>query len=88
VDQSNCQLLWPDESRQLLERATLLKRLAVGAADPDFATKLQALVTSMKVRPREWRHKWKRQLRSQTSAGRLSDPSAIGVAHHFLQEDH
>ena len=31
-------------SKQLYERAFFFKRLAIGAADPKFATKLQALV--------------------------------------------
>lgn len=32
------------KSRQLQERAVFFRRLAIGAADPKFATKLQALV--------------------------------------------
>ena len=32
------------ESKQLYERATFFKRLALGAADEKFAAKLQALV--------------------------------------------
>ncbi len=40
----NCELTKPYGSKQLHERATFFKRLAVGAADPTFAAKLQALV--------------------------------------------
>lgn len=32
------------KSKQLYERAVFFRRLAIGAADPKFATKLQALV--------------------------------------------
>jgi hypothetical protein len=32
------------KSKQLHERAVFFRRLAIGAADPKFATKLQALV--------------------------------------------
>lgn len=32
------------KSRQLQQRAVFFRRLAIGAADPKFATKLQALV--------------------------------------------
>lgn len=32
------------KSKQLQERAVFFRRLAIGAADPKFATKLQALV--------------------------------------------
>lgn len=43
VDGTNRKLTKPSRSRQLLERATFCKRLAVGAADPGFAGTLQAL---------------------------------------------
>jgi hypothetical protein len=43
VDGTNRKLMKPSRSRQLLERATFCKRLAVGAADPSFAATLQTL---------------------------------------------
>ena len=44
MDQKNDKSLKQYRSRQLYERAVFFKRLAIGAADPKFATKLQALV--------------------------------------------
>ena len=44
MGRSNCKLIKPSGSRQLHDRAIFFKRLAVGAADPKFAAKLQALV--------------------------------------------
>ena len=43
MDGTNRKLLKASRSKQLLERATYCKRLAVGAADPSFAAKLQTL---------------------------------------------
>jgi hypothetical protein len=44
VGRPNCELIKPYGSKQLRERAMFFKRLAVGAADPKFAAKLQTLV--------------------------------------------
>jgi hypothetical protein len=44
VDQTNDKTLQQDRSKQLYERAFFFKRLAIGAADPTFAAKLQTLV--------------------------------------------
>jgi hypothetical protein len=44
VDQTNSKLIEQHRSKQLYERAFFFKRLAIGAADPKFATKLQVLV--------------------------------------------
>jgi len=45
VGRPNCELMkTPYGSKQLHERAAFFKRLAVGAADPTFAAKLEALV--------------------------------------------
>jgi hypothetical protein len=44
VDQNDDKSLKQYRSKQLYERAFFFKRLAIGAADPKFATKLQALV--------------------------------------------
>ena len=41
---ANRKLIKHTGSKQLHERAAFFKRLAVGAADPEFAAKLQALV--------------------------------------------
>ena len=44
VGRANCELNKPYGSKHLRERAMFFKRLAVGAADPKFAAKLQTLV--------------------------------------------
>lgn len=44
MDQATNQSIEPDRRKQLHERAFFFKRLAIGAADPKFARKLQALV--------------------------------------------
>jgi len=44
VDQKDDKSLKQYRSKQLYERAFFFKRLAIGAADPKFATKLQTLV--------------------------------------------
>ena len=44
VEGANSRLIKHAEIRQLRERATFFKRLAVGAADPKFSAKLQNLV--------------------------------------------
>ena len=44
MGRTNCKLIKPSGSKQLHERANFFKRLAVGAADPNFAAKLQTLV--------------------------------------------
>lgn len=44
VDQTNNKSIKQHRSKQLYERAFFFKRLAIGAADPKFATKLQVLV--------------------------------------------
>jgi hypothetical protein len=44
VDRTNDKSLRQLRSKQLNERAIFFKRLAVGAADPKFASKLQGLV--------------------------------------------
>ena len=44
VEGANCKSIKHAEIKQLRERATFFKRLAVGAADPRFSAKLQALV--------------------------------------------
>ena len=44
MDQEDDKSLKQFRSKQLYERAFFFKRLAIGAADPKFATKLQALV--------------------------------------------
>jgi hypothetical protein len=44
VGRTNRKLIKPSRSKQLHERATFCKRLALGAADPKFAAMLQALV--------------------------------------------
>jgi hypothetical protein len=44
VDQKNDDSLKQYRSKQLYERAFFFKRLAIGAADPKFTTKLQVLV--------------------------------------------
>jgi hypothetical protein len=38
VEEANCKLIKHAEVQQLRQRATFFKRLAVGAADPKFAT--------------------------------------------------
>jgi hypothetical protein len=43
VGRTNRKLIKPSRSRQLQERANSCKRLAIGAVDPKFAAKLQAL---------------------------------------------
>jgi hypothetical protein len=43
VSQTKGKLIKQSRSKQLYERAFLFKRLAVGAADPKFAAKLQTL---------------------------------------------
>lgn len=44
VDQTNDKSLTELRGKQLYERAFFFKRLAIGAADPKFAAKLQTLV--------------------------------------------
>ena len=44
MSEANCRLIKHAGSKQSYERATFFKRLAVGADDPKFAAKLQALV--------------------------------------------
>lgn len=44
MDQKEDKSLKECRSKQLYERALFFKRLAIGADDPKFATKLQALV--------------------------------------------
>ncbi|KRR08115.1 hypothetical protein CQ12_14830 [Bradyrhizobium jicamae] len=44
VDRTNDKSLQQHRSKQLYERASFFKRLAIGAADPKFSAKLQALV--------------------------------------------
>ena len=44
MDQKDDKSLKQFRSKQLYDRAFFFKRLAIGAADPKFATKLQALV--------------------------------------------
>lgn len=44
VEQTNKKPLGQLQSKQLYERALFFKRLAIGAADPKFASKLQGLV--------------------------------------------
>ena len=44
VAQTKRKLIKQSRSRQLYERAFFFKRLAIGAADPTFSAKLQALV--------------------------------------------
>ena len=44
MGRANCKLIRHIGSKQLYERATFFKRLAVGAADAKFAAKLQALI--------------------------------------------
>ena len=44
MDKADNRSIEPDRSRQLYERAFFFKRLAIGAADPKFARKLQVLV--------------------------------------------
>ena len=44
MGQTKRKLIKQSRSRQLYERAFFFKRLAIGAADPIFAAKLQALV--------------------------------------------
>jgi hypothetical protein len=44
VAQTNRKLTKQSRSQQLYERAFFFKRLAIGAADPTFSAKLQALV--------------------------------------------
>jgi hypothetical protein len=44
VEGANCKSIKHAEIKQLRERATFFKRLAVGAADARFSAKLQALV--------------------------------------------
>jgi hypothetical protein len=44
VSQTNNKSTKQRQSKQLYERAFFFKRLAIGAADPKFATKLQVLV--------------------------------------------
>ena len=44
MDQKDDKSLKQYRSKQLYERAFFFKRLAIGATDPKFATKLQALV--------------------------------------------
>ncbi|MCK1515462.1 hypothetical protein IVB22_23490 [Bradyrhizobium sp. 190] len=44
VDRTNNKSIKQHRSKQLYERAFFFKRLAIGAADPKFAVKLQALV--------------------------------------------
>jgi hypothetical protein len=44
VGRANCELNKPYGSKHLRARAMFFKQLAVGAADPKFAAKLQALV--------------------------------------------
>lgn len=44
VEQTNKKPLKQLQSKQLYERAFFFKRLAIGAADPEFASKLQGLV--------------------------------------------
>jgi hypothetical protein len=44
VDRTKRKLIKQSRSRQLYERAFFFKRLAIGAADPTFSAKLQALV--------------------------------------------
>ncbi len=48
-------------SKQLYERAFFFKRLAIGAADPNFATKLQVLVD---------------EYESEAARARLEEPAA------------
>jgi hypothetical protein len=43
VGRTNRKLIKPSRYKQLHERATFCKRLALGAADPKFAATLQAL---------------------------------------------
>ena len=44
MDRTNDKSLQQHRSKQLYERASFFKRLAIGAADPKFSAKLQALV--------------------------------------------
>lgn len=44
VSQTNDNSLKQQRSKQLYERAFFFKRLAIGAADPNFAAKLKPLV--------------------------------------------
>ncbi len=44
MNRTKRKLIKPSRSRQLYERAFFFKRLAIGAADPTFSAKLQALV--------------------------------------------
>ena len=44
MGRTNCRLNKPSGSKQLHERAKFFKRLAIGAADPIFSAKLQALI--------------------------------------------
>lgn len=44
MDQTSNKSITQHRSKQLYERAFFFKRLAIGAADPKFATKLQVLV--------------------------------------------
>jgi hypothetical protein len=44
VDQTGNKSITQHRSKQLYERAFFFKRLAIGAADPKFAMKLQVLV--------------------------------------------
>ena len=44
MDRTKRKLIKQCRSRQLYERAFFFKRLAIGAADPTFSAKLQALV--------------------------------------------
>ena len=69
-------------SKQLYERAFFFKRLAVGAADPTFAAKLQILADEYEGEAARAARSWKRRL-SGSSAKRPQTHRSVALVEGF-----
>jgi hypothetical protein len=73
VDQTN-KLIEQHRSKQLYERAVFFQRLAIGAADTKFATKLQVLVDEYESRAARAKLEMEQHAAPRESAGAHAAP--------------
>jgi hypothetical protein len=69
VDETNDESIRQRRSKQLCERAFFFKRLAIGAADPKFAMKLQVLVDEYESKAARAKLEMEQHVAPRESAG-------------------
>jgi hypothetical protein len=74
VDETNDESIRQHRSKQLRERACFFNRLAIGAADPKFAMKLQVLVDEYESKAARVRLEMGQHVAPRESAGTHAAP--------------